>query len=322
MTPPLVLRDAASGSEARIATHLGFNCYGFDAHVGERIVRVLEAADDFPSDKHRPSAYGIPILFPFPNRIEVGKYSWDGKDYHLPEGAVNYDRFGNAIHGFCLDRPWRVLRSGPSFALAAFHLSVDAPDRAQYWPADFLIEVRYEVLRATLRADVRIVNPSDKPLPWGFGTHPYFKLPLSPESSVGRCTVEAPVSELWELDGFFPTGRRVPIPEEKNLADIPYADQLQSDDVYAGVRSIDGTIESVIIDEQAGLQITQRTPSEYRELVAFTHPRGGSICLEPYTCVTNAINLAARGVDTGLHVLAPGGEYRTWIEIVASTVMA
>ncbi|MCC7422189.1 MAG: aldose 1-epimerase [Planctomycetaceae bacterium] len=322
MTPPLVLRDPSSGSEAHLAAHLGFNCFTFDAHLGSRVVRVLDTADDFPSPKYRPSAYGIPILFPFPNRIERGRYTWNGKEYELPEGAVPYDRFGNAIHGFCLDRPWRVLRSGPSFALGAFQLSVDAPDRMQYWPADFLIEVRYEVLRATLRADIRIANPSSQPLPWGFGTHPYFRLPLAAESQIGRCTIEAPVSELWELDGFLPTGRRVAIPEEKNLADAIYADLLQIDDVFTGVQSIAGTVEAVIIDEDAGLQVTQRTPSEYRELVVFTPPRGGAICLEPYTCVTNAVNLAARGLDAGWRVLPPGGEFRTWIEIVASPVLA
>jgi aldose 1-epimerase len=46
------------------------------------------------------------------------------------------------------------------------------------------------------------------------------------------------------------------------------------------------------------------------------------MCLEPYTCVTDAINLAPRGIETGWRVLEPGSEFRTWIEIKAGQVIA
>jgi aldose 1-epimerase len=44
----------------------------------------------------------------------------------------------------------------------------------------------------------------------------------------------------------------------------------------------------------------------FRELVAFTPPHRHAVCLEPYTCATDAINLQAQGIDAGLRVLQPG----------------
>jgi aldose 1-epimerase len=39
------------------------------------------------------------------------------------------------------------------------------------------------------------------------------------------------------------------------------------------------------------------------------------VCLEPYTCTTDAINLEQRGVDTGWRVLDPGREWSGVVEL-------
>ena len=102
------LIDPQSGSTAKIAAGLGLNCYEFVAHLDHgRSVDVIDSASDFAEGNHSPSGHGIPILFPYPNRIREGKFTWDGKDYLLPSEKVAYNN-NNAIHGFCLDRPWRV----------------------------------------------------------------------------------------------------------------------------------------------------------------------------------------------------------------------
>ena len=94
---PLLLKDSSTGSTARIAAHLGFNCYEFRAAVAGRVVDVIDAAADFPKGGQRPSGHGIPILFPFPNRIRAGRYRWNGREYVLPPERVGYDGAGNAI---------------------------------------------------------------------------------------------------------------------------------------------------------------------------------------------------------------------------------
>ena len=45
------------------------------------------------------------VLFPFPNRIKKGKYSYQGKLYSF---QINEPQRDNAIHGFVYDRPFVI----------------------------------------------------------------------------------------------------------------------------------------------------------------------------------------------------------------------
>jgi aldose 1-epimerase len=318
----LVLTDTRTGSIARILPELGFNCFEFRTTVAGQAIDVIDASPQFASGNDRPSGHGIPLLFPFPNRIRGGRYTWNGRDYEIPLSAASHDGAGNAIHGFCLDRPWRVTSRGADFAVGVFELGKDAPDRRAFWPADFRIEVRYQVRGPKLRADIRVVNPSTVPLPWGFGTHPYFKLPLGAKSRPTHCLVMAPASEEWELVNCLPTGRRLPISEAKDLREGAYFDVLKLDDVLTGLPAGQTSFECGIMDELSGRQVTQLSGPAFREVVVYTPPGRNAVCLEPYTCVTDAINLLQRGIEAGWHVLEPNAEFRTWIEITASEVIA
>lgn len=316
--PIVTLTDPQTGAEAKILSDFGFNCYSFTAVVNGKPVDVLDAVPGFETGTQRPSGSGIPILFPFPNRIRQGKFSWAGKDYVLP----GTDKWGNAIHGFCHDRPWRIVQQGPNFVTGQFKLSVDAPDRRALWPADFVLEVDYELLHNRLRANFRITNSSDVDLPWGLGTHAYFKLPLAPESRVEDCLVEVPADSYWELIDCLPTGKRIPVDEGRDLRDGEYVSTVKLDDVLTDVTCDGPQFDCIVYDERAGLQVTQTCPPIFREVVAFTPPNRNAVCLEPYTCVTDAINLDRQGIDAGLRRLGPGREFHTWIDLSVSPVMA
>ena len=314
----VTLTDSQTGSTARIAPELGFNCFEFRAKVGDREIDVLDSVPDFETGGQRASGSGIPILFPFPNRIRAGRFTWDGREFSLPVS----DKFGNAIHGLCLDRPWRVIAQGEDFVTGQFQLSVDAPDRLALWPTDFTIEVDYELLGNRLRANFRIINPSSKPLPWGLGTHPYFRLPLATTSRVGACLIEVPAAQRWELHDCLPTGERLDLDEEHDLRFGAYVDTVQLDDVYTTVQCEGPQFDCLILDEEAGLQITLTSPPIFREIVAFTPPNRAAVCIEPYTCPTDAIHLQARGIDCGWRTLAPGAEFHTWLDITAGPILA
>ena len=111
---PITIQDANSQSTAKIAAHLGFNCYEFRADVAGRVVDVIDSEPNFIAGDKRPSWNGIPILFPFPNRIRGGRYLWEGREFEIPSTTAAFDNEGNAIHGFCLDRAWRVTDQNPS----------------------------------------------------------------------------------------------------------------------------------------------------------------------------------------------------------------
>ena len=112
MSNIVTITDTASGSIASISVDVGFNCFKFQTVVNGQTVDVIAANDNFPEQSDKPSWSGIPLLFPFPNRIRNGQYNWEGQDYFIPDTLAAYDADGNAIHGFCLDRPWRVIEQG------------------------------------------------------------------------------------------------------------------------------------------------------------------------------------------------------------------
>jgi aldose 1-epimerase len=61
------------------------------------------------------------VLFPFPNRIRDGRFTWDGREYRLPP---NDPAMKNAIHGFACRRPWRVVDQGADAEVQLLHPGV------------------------------------------------------------------------------------------------------------------------------------------------------------------------------------------------------
>ena len=312
----IVQITSEQGSRAKIAVDLGFNCFSFTAVTANgNCVDVLSATEGFESGGLPASRSGIPLLFPYPNRIAGGRYSWQGHDYQLTPELVPFDKTGNAIHGFCIDRPWRVVSQSQSSVTAVFRTSIDAPERLNLWPTDAEIEVTHELREACLISIIKVRNPSNQPLPWGFGTHAYFHLPLSATSSADQCLIHAPVSRTWDLQECLPSGTTSALETKPDLSLSPAFGDLQLDDVYTGIRAADGRVICRMTDPAARLVVEQRCSGGFREIVAFTPPWATAVCLEPYTCVTDAINLQQKGIDAGLQVLPPGETWSGRIEI-------
>lgn len=319
MADAVTISDPTSGAAALIAPHLGFNCVSFRATVGNETVDVIDSPEDVLEGNHRPSSYGIPILFPFPNRIRDGRFTWDETEYEIPLAAG----VPNAIHGFCLDRPWRVIEQTDQTVTGQFQLSVDAPDRARCWPADFILDVRYRVIENRLEGQFRITNPDAAPLPWGLGTHAYFKVPLGHKSAPQDCVFTVPVTEEWELEDYLPSGRRIDVASRETIRSGIRFGTRSLDNVYTGWQSDGGTVRCSLIDERAGLELQQVCDDRlFREAIVFTPPGRNALCMEPYTCVTDAINLHRQELDTGLNVLAPGDLVQTWIALQVSPLLA
>ena len=314
MHTPHTITSSDGRTRAVIVPSLGFTCIEFVTRVAGHAVSVLDSEAEFLTGHCRPGRSGIPILFPFPNRIRHGRFEYRGKTYEVPPPAW----FPQTIHGFCLDHPWQVIDSTPHSLTGEFLLSRDAPERRAQWPADARLVVTYSVEAARLRADITVENPDSVPLPWGFGTHPYFKLPLGEGHLPESCVIRAEAAERWELDQCFPTGQRVPVPAAKDLRTGWRYGTCPLDDVYTALTPPHGSMEQVIDDPVSQLRVTQRSSVEFRELVLFTPKDRAVICLEPYTCTTDAANLQSRGLDAGWRELAPGEKNSLWLEIEVS----
>ena len=313
MSEIVVLTDPAAGTRAEILVSQGFNCFRFVANPGGRPVEVIYAPPDFAEGTGRPSRGGIPLLVPFPGRIAGTSFRWQGKEYPLEPG----DAFGNAIHGFALWRAWRVIEQSDQKVVGQFHAWRDDPTLKSRWPADFCITAAYTLAGNRLDASYRIENPCDVPLPCGFGTHPYFRVPLG-GASADECIVKLPVRAQWELKEMLPTGQRLSVPDPAALAGGQKFGGLQYDDVFAGLTFAGEWCTTSLRDPASGCAVTQRFDRAFRECVVYTPPHRQAICIEPYSCVPGAFALAERGIDAGLQIIPPGGSLAARVEIAVA----
>ena len=304
----IVLRDESAGSSAEVAPGLGFNCHRFVVTHAGRPLDVLYAAANFKKGTERPSGSGTPILFPFPGRIAGTTFVWRGKSYPLEAG----DGRGNAIHGFVYTRPWRVLEQTPTRVVGQFHAAKDDLSLLSRWPSDFCITATYSLSGQTLSMHYRCENAGDAPLPCGLGTHPYFRVPLGGKDA-GACLVRLPVGERWELVELLPTGRKFAVENAEQFAAGQTFADMKFDDVFTDLAFAEGWCRPSIHDP-GGATVTLAFDTAFRACVVYTPPHREAICIEPYSCVAGAFNLAERGIEAGLRVLPPGGSFEARVE--------
>lgn len=309
------ITDRQSGSSARVLVSLGFNCFSWRPVLEDGPREMLWADGAFEAGDKRPSGSGIPLLFPFPGRIGGAAFQFGGREYRLESG----DAFGNAIHGFVFNRPWRVIEQEDARVVGEFQASMDDATILEHWPADFRIRVSYAIRGRELVSDIEYTNTGDGPLPCGFATHAYFRLPLIEGGAVADTMVTAPVQKFWELDRMVPTGRILPAPANERLADGLRLGDRKFDTVFTDVRpAADGIVRTQLADPASGRVMTQSYDASFTQCVVYTPGHREAICLEPYTCVPDAIRLAATGHKTGLQILQPGESRQTAIRLDVS----
>ena len=306
------ITDGTSGSTARILVGLGFNCFSWRPVLADGPREMLWAEPEFERGDKRPSGSGIPLLFPFPGRIGGARFTFQGKDYQLAPG----DAFGNAIHGFVVNRPWRVVEQSDRRVVGEFQASLDDRAILERWPADFRIRVSYKVRAHELVSDIRYENTGNGPLPCGFGTHAYFCLPLTERGDAEQTLVHVPVSHVWEAEKMLPTGRQAPAVGDFDLAAGGPLAGRKFDTYFTGLEpDADGLIRTRLTDPVNGRTVTQTFDHTFTQCVVYTPPHRQAICLEPYTCLPDPFRMADAGYKTGWRILAPGESFETTIRI-------
>jgi aldose 1-epimerase len=303
----LHLHDDASGASASVVPSLGFNLFDLRLPAAGAARPILASAPDFVANPVKPTRNGTPVLFPFPNRVRDARYTFGGKDYQLPVNSAP-----NAIHGFATVAAWDVTEHKADDAGARvtgrFQISKQAPDKLPHWPADAVLEMRYTLAGRRLTLDVTVANPTAEDLPFGFGIHPYFRLPFG-GGDPARTSVVLPAAEYWPLKDSLPTGQRLPVDDRLDFRDGRPMPGLKLDDVLTGLPRDGGVCR--LVDQALGAEFRIEFDRHFRELVVFTPPWFEDvIAVEPYTQATDAINLATKGIDGGLRVLKHGEEAR------------
>jgi aldose 1-epimerase len=310
-----VLEDD-TGGRAEVWPALGFNCYRWQVQRGGQSLELLYQ-DPNLFNNGRPTRSGIPVLFPFPNRIRDGRFTWEGRTYQLP---IDDPAKKNAIHGFACRHPWRVASHGADAASAwitgVFRCSQDAPDSRALWPADHEIRLTYRLAAGSLRLEAEVYNPDRIGMPFGLGYHPYFRMPFLSAGTADDCLLTVPARSFWKLEESLPTGERLPVDASCDLnRPRPYG-SLHVDTILTDAPAAQGDLpERAALQGAPGASLRLHWGAEFRDIVIFTPPHRQAFCVEPYTCVTDAVNLQARGVEAGWLVLPPGGRWHGVVEM-------
>lgn len=276
---------------AQVAPSLGNNCFSFK--VGEPVLEPV----DFEEFASRPTSFGLPILFPFPNRIRDGQFEFGGKHYKVDPPR----------HGFVRDKPWRVSDQGADEDNGAWITSsidaTDYPDKIlRQFPFPFHLEVTYRLFDSALIMETVIKNTGDEDMPAGFGIHPYFRKPQ-------QGTIQVPARKRWELADSLPTGSLLDVEGDYDLRNPKDLAGLELDDIFTDVIfTTENKTQCILADTQRKIQtVVEFDARHFPNIVIYTPPAPRrAICMEPNTCPTDGFNLHSRGIDSNIIILHPG----------------
>jgi aldose 1-epimerase len=281
----------------------GFGCHCIAYSIGP--INLIASPPSFEVLREHPHRFGIPLLFPWPGRIAHGRFDWGGHHLDLP---VTDPAHGHAIHGTIGAAPFAVVRRGPFYLTCELDWSTQ-PDWQRRWPYPFRLAIDYEVGNG-LRIQATVHNTGAETMPFGFGLHPYFNVPL-PGGTAGAARFRLPVRSRMTLDAsLIPTGARTPAGPWFELGAGDF-DELYSD----GVSDPDGAFRAYIMDPPLRTPVRISAGPQFSTWVAFAPPQRQVLAIEPYTCLPDAFHLSQQGVASGLLELRPGQTWQTAVEI-------
>ena len=158
--------------------------------------------DGYPIDQMCKSARGQ-VLAPWPNRLDEGRYEFDGETYQVPLNEPP-----QAMHGLVRWANWRpVARAEDLVELE--HVLHPQPG----YPFSLRLTVEYRLDAAGLTVRTSAENVGDRALPFGVGHHPYIARhaddvfgpgeqhdeahPFAGEIAIGDVTVWADENWKW-----------------------------------------------------------------------------------------------------------------------------
>jgi aldose 1-epimerase len=272
-----------------------------------------KSVDEF---KARPTLSGIPLLAPWANRLDEAAFYANGKRYAFDLSLGNV-RGTIPIHGFLqATDQWRVVDVSATDRAAWVTSRLEffrTPAWIKQWPFAHTIEMTYLLQDGALEVRTTITNLSAEPMPVAIGFHPYFQLTDSPRDdwtiSVGARTRwmladnKVPTGETQAIEPFFPNPKAAPL-KAYNL-----------DDVFGDlVRDAQGRATMSVIGKSQRLDVMMGP--NYRAAVIWAPTSRTFLCFEPMAGITNALNLAQKGLYKDLQSVPPGGTWREsfWVK--------
>ncbi|WP_025273219.1 aldose 1-epimerase family protein [Haloglycomyces albus] len=241
-------------------------------------VDLIESYDD---DEIAPECSGH-LLAPWPSRVADGTYTFADRTHRLP---INDIANNAAIHGLIQWIEWSVTESTSSSVTMELRL---AAQPGYPWPLQF--KTRWSIGPAGLRAAHTVSNPGATAVPFGFGAHPYIRVPRA--DSVDKAWIDLPAKKQCRLNSNkIPTGQEAASVDGRTpLRDVVLDNAFSEIDTdqYGTVRARLGNMDN----ESQYVEVW--ADDAFKWMVLFTSDtregdrRRRSVAIEPMTCPPNA----------------------------------
>jgi aldose 1-epimerase len=279
MTIPLTgtQYEIEAGDYRATVTELGAGLRELE-HAGTPLLTTYDA-DELP-------VHGSgQLLTPWPNRVDGGRYTFGGTEYHLD---LSEPARGNAIHGLTRWMPWiRTAHDRSEVTLRS------VPHGQQGYPFAVQVDVTYRLdAESGLHVTITTANKGSRPAPWGTGQHPYLAVSTP---TVDDCELMLPADRWLPVDD-----RGIPsdAPQDVTGSDFDFRTarklgDTRLDHAFTGLRREADGLAWVRL-ETGATRTGLWADASYRWLQVFTgdplepERRRTALAVEPMTCPPNA----------------------------------
>ncbi|MDE5579658.1 MAG: aldose 1-epimerase [Alistipes sp.] len=293
-----------------------------NTRLGVEILRT-PTADEVETFRSRPQIFGLPILFP-PNRIEDGRYTFDGRTYRYP---ITIEKEHNYHHGILKSQPFAVSKAVETEkeVLIECRYYCNAANDAIYrdFPHEFKCKIVYRLSGDGLEQEVVFSNRSRTPMPVGVGFHTPLRIPFA-DGTDADYVMRVAVGEQVELsDRNLPTGRKLPLSDKfAKLRDgglrVTGCEPIEAGftlrEIEVDGRPFRGTL---VENLRTGVRTFYEVDSQTTYWTIWNN--GGQVpycCPEPQSWTTNAPN-AADPQAAGFRSVAPGDKWKMKFRLYA-----
>jgi len=269
------------------------------ASLRHRGVEILRRVEDLEAAAARGSSAGIPLLYPWANRLAEPRYRVLGKEVLLDRLSplLHFDEHGLPIHGV----PWPLLSWVVTEAkddFVAAQLDWFSSDLLALFPFRHRVELAVTLRPDGLTLETTVVASSEGSVPVSFGFHPYFGFA---EPSRASWHLKLPAMRKLLLDG-----RGIPTGEEERFAG--FNDELGDNSFDDGFALTEGRTRFSVAG--ANCEIGVELLAGYQYAQVFAPKDKDFVALEPMTAPASAL-----ASDRGLRFVSPGERFQAVFRI-------
>jgi aldose 1-epimerase len=277
-------------------------------HHGEELLGQRGGPEAYAE---RKSTFGIPLLYPWANRLSEWEYDQGGRRVHLDRSSrvlkADPDT-GLPIHGALAATPyWEVIGGCADNGDSAVEVTLDYgahPELMSVFPFAHRLSLRAALTEEALSLRLDVTATGQDRVPISFGFHPYLTLPGGRRED---WELELPVRRQLALDDHgIPSGQRrelVPGALSGALGERTFDDSF---DELAGEPPVFS-----LADARRRLEL--RFDEGYPFAQVFAPPGSTFIAFEPMTAAVNALRSGE-----GLRLLDPGQSFTARFTIAVS----